>query len=184
MAARAVVILDHVLDKHAQEESTTQQGWSDSASNLSLASSKITTPSTAGTHSECTAVRPTLLNFNGRATDTHIHPQFFPNDYSQHFPQLYQQPTFSAPPPPSSFFAYPPPTMPPPPQQPNPQPHFAVPQVPQAVRSSRPALSVYTTVAPPAQAAKLPTPIHSPWIDTATTPTRYAQAYQWTDRFM
>ncbi|GEM07332.1 fungal specific transcription factor [Rhodotorula toruloides] len=162
MAARAIVILDHALDRHAQKESAHQQGWSDSASTMSLTPSKTTTPTTGGTYSDCTT--------------------FFPTDYSQHFPQLYQQPIFSAPPPAVSYFAYAPPPMHQHQHQPNPHPHFAVPPVPQTIRPTRPALSVYTTVAPPAQGTKLSTPIHSPWIDTATTPTRYAAAYQWTDR--
>ncbi|GAA5984346.1 hypothetical protein JCM11641_006191 [Rhodosporidiobolus odoratus] len=55
---------------------------------------------------------------------------------------------------------------------------------PSALRATRPSLSVFTSMAPPAVANKIPTPIAiSPWVDTAITPSRYVGNQSW-ERFL
>jgi len=55
---------------------------------------------------------------------------------------------------------------------------------PQPFRPSRPALSLFTTVAPPASSTKALTPLTlSPWIDAAVTPSRYAGDFLWNPQF-
>ena len=45
--------------------------------------------------------------------------------------------------------------------------------------SGRPALSVFTTVSHPQLPQKAPTPLVSPWIDAAITPSRYIDGRPW-----
>ncbi|GJN89220.1 hypothetical protein Rhopal_002199-T1 [Rhodotorula paludigena] len=156
---RAVVIIEHLLPR---PDEPLQLGpsfcSSDSVSEYSLDSSKLPTPSTAGFTPDGFAVVSDLAVLQAAASQVYASPEL---------------PALPAPVIPPVVAALQQAAMMPPP----------VPAVgrtePPVLRTSRPALSVFTTVAPPAPATKALTPLVSPWIDAAITPSRYAGDWQW-----
>lgn len=174
---RAVVIIEHLLPR---PDEPLQLGpsfcSSDSVSEYSLDSSKLATPSTAGFTPDGFAVRtqPCLCRIETESAGAQVVSDLAVLQAAAS--QVYASPEL--PPPPAPIV---PPVvaalqqaamMPPP-----------VPAAsrnePPVLRTSRPALSVFTTVAPPAPATKALTPLVSPWIDAAITPSRYAGDWQW-----
>ncbi|BGP48061.1 hypothetical protein JCM10450v2_003933 [Rhodotorula kratochvilovae] len=160
MVRRGVAILEHLLPRPEEPVQLGPSFISDSASDFSLASSKLATPSTAGSAPDSFGMYP--------------HSQAAVYQAQQYF----------------AAHLGPPPPMPPPVvtalQQAalmGPPAHPGHQHQSQAFRTSRPSLSVHTTVAPPAPSTKVLTPIVSPWIDAAITPSRYAGDYQWNQQF-
>ncbi|GAA6048270.1 hypothetical protein JCM3770_006513 [Rhodotorula araucariae] len=155
MVRRGVAILEHLLPRPEEPVWLGPSLMSDSASDFSLASSKLATPSTVSSAPEGYGVYPRAHAAVYQAQEyfsAHAAPLSFPA------PAVAASQHASLMPPPSHGFSH----------------------QPMAVRTLRPTLSLHTTVAPPAPATKALTPVVvSPWIDAAITPSRYFGDYQW-----
>ncbi|GAA5907177.1 hypothetical protein JCM8208_006713 [Rhodotorula glutinis] len=157
MVRRAVVIVEHLVPRSRPCESVPfgPAFTAESMSEFSLASSsELPTPSTAGPAPEGFACA-------------------FPDPRAFHHGHHFYGEQLAPPSPPVDAPSQHPAPMGPPSSTAS-----------QPFRTSRPALSLFTTVAPPASSAKALTPLTlSPWIDAAVTPSRYAGDFLWNPQF-
>ncbi|GAA5835671.1 hypothetical protein JCM11251_002991 [Rhodosporidiobolus azoricus] len=176
LVARGLTVLEHLLPALADFQFAAPSLHLESVPSeySSVMSSRLATPSTASSVQENFSTFPAQQRYAFEAQQDQPPPPFMPMVTAGGFAYLQSVPTTTAgnisapgPPPPapaSSVEA----------QQPY---NFAL-------RTTRPNLSLFTSMAPPAVPTKMPTPIAiSPWVDAAITPSRYIGSAPW-ERFM
>ncbi|GAA6027357.1 hypothetical protein JCM8097_002623 [Rhodosporidiobolus ruineniae] len=163
IVARGIVILEHVLPAPEEVPPVPASLYSSTASDFSFNSSKVQTPTTAGSGAESFASYPPPAMLQVDQPDPYL-PTGLPSPYPTalgDFSATVEAVTYSQ-------------MLPPP-----------IPSLPaSAIRSTRPSLHLFTSIAQPAVPTKAPTPIAiSPWVDAAITPSRYMSGNESWERF-